>query len=161
MNFGQTKPSREQVFKALYALLSSVTWDAGTDLAPKIETFKTKTREIKLFSDVPAAQQPWVGQAEHADTVSQKSNLPYKRTFQATWIVYHKAPSPRSIYNNLIIDAIEKAMAPKPEDEGFFDERNTLSGLVWHCFIDGEIFKDPGDLDGQALITVPIRLLVP
>ena len=37
----------------------------------------------------------------------------------------------------------------------------TLGGLVHHCFIDGKVFKDPGDLDGQALIIVPITVLAP
>lgn len=161
MSFGQRKVSREEVFAALFGLLTNVAWNIGTDVAPVWQGFKTKSREIKLFSDVSSAQQPWIGQAEHSDGSTQKSNLPYRRVWEATWIIYHQGPSPRSVWNNLIIDALEAAMAPKPNDEGFFDERNTLSGLVWHCFIDGAIFKDPGDLDKQALITVPIRILVP
>lgn len=161
MSFGSQTRSREDVFGYLFGLLAGIQWNEGTDIAPVMKGFVTKTREIKLFSDVPAAQQPWVGQAEHSDGSQQKSNLPYKRTWEATWIIYHKGPSPRSRYNNLIIDAVEAALAPQPGDEGFFDKRNTLFGRVWHCFIDGAIFKDPGDLDNQALITVPIKLLVP
>lgn len=161
MSFGAKRPTREEVFTALFGLLTGVQWNIGTELAPVMEGFKESSREIKLFSDVSSAQQPWIGQAEHSDGSTQKSNLPYKRTWEATWIIYHQAPSPRAVRNNLIIDALEAALAPKPNDEGFLDERNTLSGLVWHCFIDGAIFKDPGDLDGQALITVPIKLLVP
>lgn len=161
MAFGMTRPTREQVFTALFGLLDDVVWNAGTDMAPDLRQFVTKTREIKLFHEVARPAQPWVGQAEHSDTSSQVSNKPYKRIWQATWMVYHQGPSPRTIWNNLIIDAIEAALAPSTRDEGFLDERNTLTGLVWHCFIDGEIFKDPGDLDGQALITVPIKILVP
>lgn len=163
--FGLVKPKREAVFKALFGLTQGVQWNVGTEDDPVMVGFVTRTRRIKLFSDVPTPEQPWLGQAEHAENSQQVSNLPYKRVWKATWMVYHCAGlepnSEPTIWNNLIIDALETALAPKPEDEGFFDERNTLSGLVWHCFIDGEVFKDPGDIDNQALITVPISILVP
>lgn len=163
--FGTSRPTREQVFTALFGLLDGVQWNLGTDAAPVMATFKEKTRRIVLFSDVPAAEQPWIGQAEHAETSAQKTNMPYKRVWKASWMVYHRASDVPggigAIWNNLIIDALEAALAPKPGDEGFLDERNTLSGLVWHCFIEGEVFKDPGDIDKQALIVVPITLLVP
>lgn len=157
--------SRETIFKALFGLTDGVEWNIGTDLAPAMVGFKTRTRRIKLFSDVPAAQQPWLGQAEHGETIEQKSGLPYKQVWQAQWMIYHKAgENPNSeptVWNNLIIDALQAAIEPSASDPGFFDKRNTLSGLVYHCFISGEIFKDPGDIDNQALIIIPIKLLVP
>jgi hypothetical protein len=36
-----------------------------------------------------------------------------------------------------------------------------LGGLVTHCWIEGRIEIHPGDLDGQAIAVVPIRMLVP
>jgi len=156
---------REQVFQALFGLLAEASWNIGTDDAPAVKQFVTKTRRIVLFDQVPTAQQPWVGQAEHGETFAQKTNLPYKRTWDASWMVYHQAGSdPKAvptITNNLIISALERVIAPKPTDPGFLDERNTLQGLVYHCFISGAVFKDPGDIDNQALIVVPIKLLVP
>lgn len=163
--FGQSRPTREQVFTRLFGLLDGVTFDVNPAGAPSVKTFVTKTRIIKLFSDVADPLQPWIGQAEHAETSQQVSGLPYKRVWRATWMIYHKASAQPNqvgaIWNNQIIDALETALAPKPQDEGFFEDRNTLSGLVYHCFIDGEVFKDPGDIDKQALITIPIKLLVP
>lgn len=159
------RPTREQVFGALFALLDGVQWDVGTEGQPDIRTFKTKTRRIKLFSDVTDKEQPWIGQAEHGETFTKNTTLPYRRVFKAQWMVYHQdGKQPKSeptVLNNLIIDALESATAPKPSDPGFLDDRNTLSGLVHHCYIDGEVFKDPGDIDNQALIVVPITLLVP
>lgn len=157
--------SREQVFLALFGLTQGVQWNVGTELDPVMVGFATRTRRIKLFSDVSTAEQPWLGQAEHDEDVEQKSNLPYKRTWKAEWMIYHQAGNTPdyepTIWNNLIIDQLEKAIAPKPTDPGFLDERNTLSGLVYHCFISGKIFKDPGDIDNQALIIVPIVMLIP
>ena len=56
----------------------------------------------------------------------------------------------------LILDAVQALF---PADDP--DRVQTLGGLVHHCFISGKLFKDPGDLDGQALIIVPIKILVP
>lgn len=157
--------TREQIFGALFAITERVQWDVSQSDTPDLRTFKTRTRRIKLFSDVPDKEQPWIGQAEHGETINKNTTLPYRRVFKAQWMVYHQeGKQPKSeptILNNLIIDAIEQAMAPLPTDPGFLDERNTLSGLVHHCYIDGEVFKDPGDIDNQALIIVPITILVP
>lgn len=152
--------NREEVFQALFARASTVDW--GVDPASK--KFKTLSRRVKLFSDVPSGQQPACYQAEHNETSMQKTNLPYKRIWEAQWIIYHAVGDPKAvptIENNLILGAVEAALAPLPSDPGFLDQRNTLGGLVHHCFIDGTIFKDPGDIDNQGMIVVPIKLLVP
>lgn len=154
-------PTREEVFVALFARVAEVTW--GDPGRPR--SFKTTSRRVKLFSDVPKAQQPACYQSEHNEVSSQVSRMPYRRTWEAQWIIYHanggSAKEIPTIENNLILDAVEKVLAPKPSDPGFLDERNTLDGLVYHCFIDGTIFKDPGDIDNQGMLVVPIKLLVP
>lgn len=157
--------TREEIFSALFALTEGVTWNVGTPTAPVTETFRTRTRRIALFSDVNDSAQPWLGQSEHSETISQISRLPYKRTLKAQWVVYHVAgKQPNSlptIRNNLILDALQDALAPRVIDPGYPDQRNTLNGMVYHCFIDGEVFKDPGDIDNQGMLVVPISILVP
>lgn len=152
--------SREEVFGALFDRVALCSWGDPA----RLKTFKTKSRRVKLFSDVDAKQQPACFQAEHNETSAQKSNLPYKRIWEAQWIIYHAVGDPKAvpaIENNLIIEAVEAALAPLPSDPGFLDQRNTLNGLVYHCYIDGTIFKDPGDIDNQGMLVVPIKLLVP
>jgi len=39
------------------------------------------------------------------------------------------------------------------------NNRQTLGGMVSHCRIDGQVMKDPGDLDGDALLWVPLKIL--
>lgn len=156
---------REAIFSALFDLTSSVQWNIGSVMAPKFVGFKERTRRIRLFSDVEAKLQPWLGQAEHSERSTQVTAMPYKRVWSVSWMIYHRAgDQPKATpttWNNLIVDALEAVLAPKPSDPGFLDKRNTLSGLVHHCFIDGEVFKDPGDIDNQALIVVPVKLLIP
>ena len=55
---------------------------------------------------------------------------------------------------DIALDAIAACLAPGPAEM-----RQTLGGLVSHCRIEGRIVKDPGDLDGQGLALVPVRIL--
>ena len=146
-------PDRETLFAALFALSANVRWGAGTG-------FEHRARRLRHWDDLAA--QPALCQAEHDEEIKSKPGLPYRRVLTASWVVYHRAgadpaATPASA-NNAILDAVETALAPPPYAP---DERQTLGGLVHHCFIDGKVFKDPGDLDGQALMIVTIRLLAP
>ena len=46
-------------------------------------------------------------------------------------------------------------MHPSPTTPG----RQTLGGLVSNCYIGGKIMKDPGDLDGDAIAVIPVKIL--
>lgn len=156
-------PTREDIFSALFALVSTGEGLAGTISWGAGETLAYTSRRVRLWGDLPA--QPALCQAEHDETYAQSTRLPFKRTLSASWLIFHKAgadPTTTPVQDtNGILDAVEALFSPQPDDPGFPDERLTLGGLVHHCFINGKLFKDPGDLDGQALIIVPITILVP
>lgn len=157
------KATREQIFKALFALVDNdlLTWETWDGKTAK---FKTKSRRIKLFSDVSTAQQPWIGQAEHDEEPKQIPNQPYKRLFKAQWVIYLATGSDKatlSVDINNLLDTLDAALAPTPSDPGFQDKRMTLGGLVYHVYTDGRVFKDPGDIDNQGMIVYPINILVP
>lgn len=154
----------ELIFYTLAQRMATVRWErAGDD--PDARQFVTISRRVKLFSDVSADQQPACYQAEWASEEQQVSGMPYKTTLMANWIVYQCVGKDKNalgaVENNLILGGIRQALAPLPTDPGFQDRRNTLNGLVYHCFISGRIFKDPGDIDDQGMLVVPIKLLVP
>jgi len=152
----------EAIYAALRQRMDLVEWTRADN---STHTFKTKTRRIVMFDQVPSEQQAWCGQAEYGEQEEQTSGLPYKTVLEAHWLVYQciaKDPKAEAtIENNLIIAGVKKALAAIPSDVGFFEKRNTLGNLVHKCFINGRIFKDPGDIDGQGLILIPIRILVP
>lgn len=154
----------EPIFYKLATLMSAVRWTRPTD-APDARRFITVSRRVKIFSEVPSALQPACYQAEWATTEGQVSNMPYKTLLEANWIIYqcvNKDPAMiGAVENNLILDGVRKALAPAVSDPGYLDRRNTLGGLVYHCYIGGRIFKDPGDIDNQGMMVVPIKLLVP
>lgn len=155
--------TREDIFSALFSLVSTgeggpgtVAWGAGQGLA-------YTSRRVRLWDDLPT--QPALCQAEHDETFAQATRLPFRRTLSASWLIFHQAGAdPAAVptqSSNALMDAIEVLFAPAPADPGFPDQRLTLGGLVHHCFINGKVFKEPGDLDGQALIIVPITILAP
>ncbi len=154
----------ELIMFTLAQRMAEVRWKRPGDDINEFK-FKTVTRRVALFNEVPSEQQPWCGQAEHSSQEAQVTGMPYKTTLECNWIVYQcvaKAPKAiGAIENNQILWGIRNVMAPKPTDIGYPDRRNTLGGLVYHCFISGRIFKDPGDIDGQGMMVVPIKLLVP
>lgn len=148
--------TREQIYAALFTLASTVTWGAS-------KTFVFTSRRVRLWDDLPAV--PALCQGEHAETVSQATRMPPRRTLTAEWYVYQRiGKDPAAIpatENNNILDAIEAVFVPTFADPGFPDQRLTLGGLVHHCWIDGNILKVPGDIDGDGLLVVPIHMLVP
>lgn len=153
--------SEEAIFLALADRMSTVRWTQPGD-EDDARRFITSSRKVRLFSDVSPAAQPACYQAEWGDDEAQVSGMPYKTILGANWIIYqHPGDAVGAIVNNLILDGVRRSLAPLPADVGFQDRRNTLGGLVWHCFISGRIFKDPGDLDGQGMMVVPIKLLIP
>jgi len=61
-----------------------------------------------------------------------------------------------SVQINQILDELEAALAPPPGPSF----KQTLGGLVEHCWINGEIQTDEGTLGNQAVAIIPIRMLV-
>ncbi len=151
-------PTREAVFSALFALASQGEGQGGAFTFGAGQALAYTSRRVRLWSDLPA--QPALCQAEHDETVTEATGLPSKTTLSASWILYHEAAKdptavPATTSNDLL-DAVQ-ALFPAGDP----DNVQTLGGLVHHCFINGRIFKDAGDLDGQALIIVPITILLP
>ena len=151
-------PTRDSILSALFALVSTGEGLPGTLTWGASQTLAYTSRRVRLWDDLPV--QPALCQAEHDETVTEATGLPSKTTLSASWLIYHQAAKdPAAVAateTNQILDAVQ-ALFPAGDP----DNVQTLGGLVHHCFINGKIFKDSGDLDGQALIIVPITILVP
>lgn len=158
--------TREQVFAALFARLAVVEWGGSVSPVVVPRKFKEMSRRVKLFNE--AKNQPAAFQAEHDENIAQVTNMPYKQVWNASWIIYQNTGNdPKAvpaIENNLIIDACFEVLKPRIEPGVSWDPGNpryTLGGLVYKCYINGEVFKDPGDIDNQGMIVIPITMLIP
>lgn len=138
--------SREQVFSVLFSLLSGA---AG---------FATTSRRLRLPSDVPAGQQPALFLSQGDEDADQASFGATRWRLSAHVAIYVNAGAdpnvaPDTLLNPLV-DAVEMALTPVPPGA-----KQTLGGLVDHCYIDGKVVRDPGVLDGQAFAVVPLTIV--
>ena len=149
---------RDQIADAIEALLADVRW------GPEGEERGWAQHGQRLIIWTESAQ-PAFYLVEHDEVWAQRTNMPYRVELRYKIVVYQDSAADRSAtgarLNRTIQAAIEKALRPRPSDPGFHQERNTLGGLVHHMFIFGDLFKDGGDLDGQAVMVIPISVLVP
>jgi hypothetical protein len=141
--------SRNAVFDALLAL-SNVTWGSGA-------TFVERSRRLKMWDKAPT---PSLYQIEGSETVASTDGQFDKRTLRANWIIYHSSGKDQSATpaqtTSDILDTLEALFRPTLPGA-----RQTLGGIAYRAFIDGSIHKDNGDLDGQALLIVPITIIMP
>ena len=142
----------EPIYAALFELAAGLSWSAGGALA-------FASRRVKTFEDLPA--QPALCQAETDETMTQVTSQQATTTLGASWLICHQAGKDDAAIpaqtTNAILAAV-RALFVDPTDPAF---AQTLGGLVHKCWIEGRIQKFQGDLDGQTLIVVPIKILVP
>jgi hypothetical protein len=137
---------REVIYSALFTLLQGV---GGVALA---------SRRLRLWSEVAACDRPALFLSERAEQyVRANEAMPATVTLEADIYLYVNADDlhiPATALNALL-DAVDMALAPAP-----LSGRQTLGGLVSHCWIEGKIIKDTGDLDGDGVAILPVRMLV-
>ena len=147
--------AREDVAAALFSTLTTAT-------APQ---WVTKGRRLRIWTDVPATQRPAMFLVEHHETYAQRSEKLTIKEMEFNIFVYLNTKSNSypsgGAQLNAVMDQIDAALAPTGGDILRGPYTNTLGGLVQHCFISGAVIKVPGDLDGDGLLVIPVKVLVP
>ena len=142
----------ETIYQALFDLTAGLAWSPAGALA-------FASRRVKTFEDLPA--QPALCQAETDETMTQVTGQVAVTTLGASWLIYHQAGKDDDVIPAQTTNAILTAVRGLFIDPTYPDFAQTLGGLVHKCWIEGRIQKFQGDLDGQTLIVVPIKILVP
>ena len=147
-----TATTRDAAMSALSSLVASAyAWTTGP------------TRKLKLWTDVPASSRPACFLFEGGlESYAWNEGAVPKRVIEAKIFVYLNARDHAVFGASLIdevMDALDAAFALSGSDVAL--GRNTLVGQVYSCRIDGKVLKDPGDLDGDALLVVPVKLVLP
>ena len=155
------------------AVLATVTPDVTMSLpasathvqASLTQGFRTSGRRRKHWQEV-AAQPALYVVAVAERWPGRATGIPAAVVIEAEiWIYSDAGKNPDVVPDtvlNALIGAVETALAPTPVFTGIaVQNAQTLGGLVEHCWIEGDLEKAPGDLEGQALAVIPVLLLVP
>jgi hypothetical protein len=114
---------------------------------------------LRLWADVDPAQQPAAFLVTHRETDEYRGlGLLRRRLELGVWCYVRSDSSPGGPMLDIIMEAFETAFI-KPDN--FSTNSNTLGGLVYWVRIEGNVFKDPGDIDSQALLIVPLVCEMP
>ncbi len=143
--------SREQAIGALVARLAGA---YGWAAPP--------SRRLKLWSDVPPAMRPACFVFEGGSESYEGTSSTTKRKLLLRLFIYvdaHDPGSPGAAQLNAIMDALDAALATAGADAAL--GRCTLGGAAYRCSIEGKPLKDPGDLDGDGLLLVPVTIVLP
>lgn len=142
---------REAVFSALFAkMVTAYAWK------------NTPTRRVLLWTDVPTEQRPSMHQFEGHDETWEWPNSANPRVYlEASIFIYTACKDPSVIGTTILNDvltSVTNALLPSGAD--LTTGRQTLGGLVQWARIQGSVTRVPGDIDGDGMAIVPIRILV-
>lgn len=138
----------ETIYSALFTLVSQ-----GTE-------WKTKSRRLIHWADVAPADQPALFQAQGSIAARYTQKTPTIWLLDAELYLYAHSngdwkTSPMTVLNPLIDRIITNLL---PSD---LTGEQTLGGLVTACRIEGDIATDEGTLGDQAVVIIPVKLLLP
>jgi hypothetical protein len=147
--------SRETIFAALFALLKTVTPPDYVGGA-----WNLTSRDLQQWDVVGPVNQPALFMTQTPQDASMPEFALTQWQLSALVVVYYRTDGiPNSdvardtIVNNFV-DAFDSAINPQP------GEPQTLGGLVLHTYISGKVFFDSGLTDQQAVIGIPITMLI-
>lgn len=147
--------ARETVLYTLLDKVGSVQFTSP--LSSGATQFVSISRRLKLWTDVSRDQRPALFMTCHGESPTYRAeNVPAYNKLSVRLFVYLDASDENTIGDtdiSIILDSIDAALSPGPGEQ-----RQTLGNLVSHCRVDGEILRDPGDIDGDGMIIIPISV---
>ena len=144
--------TREQISVAFFNLVASAA------------DFTAVSRRFVHWDQVNETQMPFLTVLKTGEVRGRQSEGLPTLTINAHVFVYLSAgmdpeDTPDTAMNTLL-DAIDAAVAPGGAD-ALNGNKQTLGGLVAHCYPFGPVFVDTGDVDGKAIAAIPFQILVP
>jgi hypothetical protein len=152
--------NRELISNTLENLIAQATFSTPLGVN-SVTTWATLSRRI-VVPPPPAINQPAAYLVAHdEDDVIQGRGVPVRRVVPYSLVCFCRAEigDVGDTFLNVMMDAVETALLPTKGDLPF--NVQTLGGLVYKCEIVGKIFRDPGDIDNQAMLIIPIVCMLP
>lgn len=148
--------SRETVAAALLTLLQPTQY---TLPGGQPTLFQTVGRNVQTWGAIAVGDQPAMFIVHSGEQIVQSQAYGLsKYMLHFELVIYARADaSPAAVPDTLInamLDAIDAQMQSAPKGE-----RQTLGGVVYHAWIEGDVFIDSGILDQQIAMLVPVKVL--
>ena len=147
-----TAITREQIAAALFTLVEGAA------------SFGATSRRFVHWDQVNETQMPFLTMLKTGEARGRQAEGLPTLTINAHVFLYLSAGmDPEDVPGsamNAVLDAIDTAVAPSGAD-AVNGNRQTLGGLVSHCYPLGPVFIDTGDIDGKAVAAIPFQILVP
>ena len=148
--------SRNTVMVTILGLVQSMTFAVPINGA---SAWNTVSNRLRLWGDVSPDQQPAAFLVTHRETDEYRNLGVLRRRLELKVWCYSRCDS--SIGATQLDSMMEAFEATFNKIDDFSTGANTLGGMVYWCHIEGQVFKDPGDLDNQTLLIVPIVVEMP
>jgi len=153
--------SRILIKQALFAKAQAATF--ATAIAGH-NTWALSSRRLRLWPQVDPDSQPAMFMVQHRESYQNPGRGTESRRFlDIGFWCYARTDSDDILGDDLLdimITGLENALAPDNTPENTLD----LGGMVYWVKImnqDNMYIRDPGDVDGQALLVLPVRILMP
>ena len=148
--------TRDQVMTKILSVVQGMTF--GTPINGHL-AWVTVSNRLRLWGDVAPDQQPAAFLVTHREQDEYRGLGLYRRRLELGVWCYSRSDSASGGPDlDTMMEAFEAAFNV-PDSPS--TNSNTLGGLVYWCRIEGKTFKDPGDLDNQTLLVVPLVVEMP
>lgn len=123
-----------------------------------VTTWQTTSTRLKLWADVPI--KPGAYLVTHKERDEYRGLGLLRRRLELGIWCYTTASDAEPGQDQLdtLMQAFENTFNI-PDD--YSTNSNTLGGLVYWCRIEGQVFKDPGDIDNDTMLIVPLVVEMP
>ena len=160
--------TRSQVFSALLTKMQAV----PATTIPGATVWKTVSSNLVIWDQVVAVNQPAMFLHRGPQTSEQKHVFGViKQQWRASIWVYFRTDGFKTtntypdMITDQLLDAFEQAFQTDPLNGRltlgtFVNSLGRTQDICWHCWIDGTVFFDTGVTDNQAVIVIPISILV-
>jgi hypothetical protein len=148
--------TRKQVMTAILEVIQGMSFATPINGA---STWNTTSERLRLWADVSSDQQPAAFLVTHREIDEYRGlGLLRRRLELGVWCYSRSDTDKGQPQLDTMMEAFEAAFI-KPDDPS--TNCNTLGGLVYWVRIEGKVFKDPGDIDNQTMLIVPLVVEMP
>lgn len=152
--------NRLAIKTALFSLIQSATFSSPIN---GFSTWASTSRRLKTFNRVDPSAQPALFMVQHREAY-ERYGVGLVRRYLDMGLWCYASTSDEAAIGDDWLDIMESALEGALQPDNPSTNELTLGGLVYWCRImrqDGLFIRDPGDIDGQALLVLPVRILVP